>query len=94
MDTVYDAIMSHYQGQLAPGTFNRAFLEEPDSPLGRLLGSCSPHLGNTKVASFCFFLGTSDQSVRWSRDAWHFFIHLLHGMKLLLAGKMLGISLG
>ena len=86
-DTIYDAVMAHYQAQTAPGTFNGAFLKEADSPLARLFRSCTPYQGNTKVAIFCFFLGTSHQGVQWSRDAWHFFIHLLHALKLLLAGE-------
>ena len=86
-DTVYDAIMSHYQAQApSPGTFAASLLEGPDGPVARLIRSCPPHEGGTKVATFCFFLGTSQSGVRWSRDAWHFFLHLLHALKLLLAG--------
>ena len=86
-DTVYDAIMSHYQAQApSPGTFAASLLEGPDGPVARLIRSCPPHEGGTKVATFCFFLGTSRSGVRWSRDAWHFFLHLLHALKLLLAG--------
>ena len=33
--------------------------------------------------------GQLAEGVRWSRDAWHFFLHLLHALKLLLAGGRL-----
>ncbi|GAX78644.1 hypothetical protein CEUSTIGMA_g6082.t1 [Chlamydomonas eustigma] len=85
-DTIYDDIMVHYQAQIAPGTFKSSYLQDDESPVARLVRSCPKYEHCTKVAMFCFFLGTSSQAVHWNTAAWHFFLHCLHCLKVLLAG--------
>ncbi len=71
-DTVYDAIMDHYQHQTAPGMFNHNLIRDPESPVGRLLRSLPPYGNSTKVATFCFFLGISSQVGRCGGQGGHY----------------------
>lgn len=85
-DTIYDAIMDHYNSQRAPGAFTAAFIRDPDGPIARLLRSCRTHQSVTKVAMFTFFTGTNKDGVVWTSDTWHFFLHLLYCLRVLMAG--------
>src|SRR4051794_20668427 len=51
VDTVLDAIMSHYTSQRAPGTFDDDLITDVEGPIARLLGSCQVHAANTKVTN-------------------------------------------
>ncbi len=38
------------------------------------------------MASFLYFCNLSPEGVYWSTPAWHFFLHVLHCLRVLLAG--------
>ncbi|KAG1675162.1 hypothetical protein FOA52_003385 [Chlamydomonas sp. UWO 241] len=85
-DTVHDAIMAHYQGAAAPGLFCSEYLEDVEGPLGRLLRTArGTQTGSFKVSGFCAFLGVQASGVAWSQPAWHFFLHALHCVRLLMS---------
>ncbi|GIL91134.1 hypothetical protein Vretifemale_18794 [Volvox reticuliferus] len=85
-DTIHDAIMAHYTSQRAPGTFQLELLKEPESPISRLLSSAIGQARNTKVAGFLYFLNLSPEGVHWRSPTWHFFLHVLHCLRVLLSG--------
>ncbi|KAG2495568.1 hypothetical protein HYH03_006168 [Edaphochlamys debaryana] len=85
-DTIHDAIMAHYTSQRAPGSFSSDLITDPESPVARLLGSAALAAKNTKVACFLYFLGLSPEGVHWPSPTWHFFLALLHCLRVLLSG--------
>ncbi|GFR39671.1 hypothetical protein Agub_g142 [Astrephomene gubernaculifera] len=85
-DTIHDAIMDHYTSQRAPGSYNADLLSDPHSPVARLLGSALQQARNTKVAIFLYFLNMSPEGVHWPSPAWHFFLQVLHCLRVLLSG--------
>ncbi|GLI60595.1 hypothetical protein VaNZ11_002742 [Volvox africanus] len=85
-DTIHDAIMAHYTSQRAPGTFQLELLKDPESPISRLLSSSISQARNTKVAGFLYFLNLSPEGVHWRSPTWHYFLHVLHCLRVLLSG--------
>ncbi|GIL65879.1 hypothetical protein Vafri_19521 [Volvox africanus] len=85
-DTIHDAIMAHYTSQRAPGTFQLELLKDPESPISRLLSSSIGQARNTKVAGFLYFLNLSPEGVHWRSPTWHYFLHVLHCLRVLLSG--------
>ena len=63
-------------------------MQDPDSPIGRLLSSMRSYLDNTKVSMFAFFTGLSPDGVFWSPKAFHFMLHTLFCLRVLLAGVL------
>lgn len=85
-DTIYDAVMAHYMSQQAPGMFDLKFLEDPDGPIARLLRCVRHSVSQTRCALFACLAGVAPDGTTWPIETWHFFLHLLHCVQLLLAG--------
>lgn len=86
-DTVYDAIMDHYTSQRAKGTFSLELLGDVEGPVGRLLRCVRSNVdGSTRIATFASLTGVSPDGTCWAPPTWHFLLHLLHGLRMLLAG--------
>ncbi|MEW5312328.1 MAG: hypothetical protein WDW38_003970 [Sanguina aurantia] len=94
-DTMFDALMDHYSAQRAPGLFAIDFLSDPEGPMVRwvqgpmvrLFSSCRRHSTHPKVAMFARFTGASADGVFWRSDVFHFLLHLLYCLRVLLAGS-------
>jgi hypothetical protein len=61
-------------------------LQDVDGPIGRLLRSAQRHCGHTRVSTFACLCGVSPDGVAWPPQTWHFLLHVLHCLRLLLAG--------
>jgi hypothetical protein len=62
-DTIFDAVVRHYQSIAPAGTHfsHEEALADPDGPIGRMLRTCKYHQASTKVACFSFFCGLSER---------------------------------
>jgi len=85
-DTIYDAIMDHYTSRKAPGAFIEQYLQDLEGPIGRLMRSVKRHCNNTRIGTFAYLAGLSPDGVVWPPATWHFLLHVLHCLRLLLAG--------
>jgi hypothetical protein len=61
--------------------------QDVEGPIGRLLRGTRLSVGNTRAATFAYFTGVHPDGTCWPPATWHFFLHLLHGLQLLLAGE-------
>ena len=67
------------------------FSQDTDGAIGRFLRCVrltAPT--NTRAALFANLTGLSPDGTMWPPATWHFLLHLLHALRLLLAGKALG----
>ncbi len=61
--------------------------QDTEGPIARLLRCTRQSCGTTRAGMFANFTGVSPDGVLWPSQTWHFFLHLLHCLQILLAGE-------
>ncbi len=54
--------------------------------MARLLRCARRQADQTRAGMFACFAGVSPDGTAWPPQTWHFFLHVLHCLQLLLAG--------
>ena len=71
---------------LTPPLICSMTLQDLEGPIARLMRSVKSNRNNTRIGTFAYLAGLSPDGVVWPPATWHFLLHVLHCLRLLLAG--------